>query len=263
MKLALILPFVLLLGLVIGGWAPKEQLRALQAERKTYEARLAELERGGRMDALTRMIQIPERAQAPAKTPSGETKPTEPAAPSDAGTDAPPDSQTPHATATDVTPPDTDRRSRRESFNPEDLRARIDEAKALWLTRVEVARAQWADRLQLDAAGTALFDDALNTMNENLYHAMQRIADELTAKETLTPEDGTRAFHEMTAAMVQAYDDLGALVPEAQRGETARMELTDFIDPAVAEPLIAVQDKLENLSRAPERDRRRGPRLFR
>ena len=32
MKFALFIPFILLLGLVIGGWAPKEELRAANKE---------------------------------------------------------------------------------------------------------------------------------------------------------------------------------------------------------------------------------------
>jgi len=89
---------------------------------------------------------------------------------------------------------------------------------------------------------------------------MQGFADRLAAGEELTPEIGTRAFNEMTTALVQSYDALDAFVPEAQRGEAAQIELTDFIDPGVAEPLIAVQDKLEKV---PPSDRRRGPRFLR
>ena len=48
---------------------------------------------------------------------------------------------------------------------PEDLRARIEEAKELWTTRVEIARAQWIDRLQLSQDRIEQFDDAINKMN--------------------------------------------------------------------------------------------------
>jgi hypothetical protein len=138
--------------------------------------------------------------------------------------------------------------SKKADLAPEDLSARIEEAKELWKTRVEIARAQWIDRLKLTPEATALFDASINAMNEELYTSMQRLADTLAAGESLTPEIGTRAFNEMTTSLVKTYDALGALVPEEQRGRAGAMELTDFIDPAVAEPLIAVQDKLDKLS---------------
>ena len=245
MKYALFFPLILLLGLVIGGWAPKEELRASQRETAELKSKLASREKDSRMDAFTRMVQIPERAQ--------KTKPAfKPAPPSEshasvAGTNsfvgdiatAPTNAEVKLTLETSVK---TD-----APVSPEDLRARIDEAKELWKTRVEIARAQWIDRLKLSPEAAALFDTSINTMNETLYTSMQGLADALAAGETLTPEIGTRAFNEMTASLVKTYDDLSTIVPEAQLGEVSKMELTDFIDPAVAEPLIAVQDKLDKV----------------
>lgn len=257
MKLApFLLPFALLLGLVIGGWAPKEELRAAQRRAADLEARLAEADKGSRLDAFTRMIKIPERAQRPASERPASAGPAaaapaagEPAAPAARPAALPAEAATNAAPATTAGTPDGAQPA------PEDLRARIDEAKELWKARVDVARAQWTDRLRLSPEEAARFDDALNTMNENLYHAMQGLADGLAGEEALTPEAGVRAFNAMTESLVTAYDDLATAVPEARRAEAAKMELTDFIDPGVAEPLVAVQDKLDKLPRD------RGPRL--
>jgi len=250
MKFALLIPFILLLGLVIGGWAPKEELRAAKKEAADLAAKLADRNKDLRMDTFASFVKIPERAKNPKSKPAAQAAaitrvrvPSTNATPN-AVTAAP--SVTPSAEVPPAQKPQTE-----EPLKPEDMRARIDEAKELWKTRVEVARAQWLDRLKLSPEETALFDDAINTMNDNLYGAIQRFADGLAAGETLTPETGVRAFSEMTASLVQTYDDLSAFVPEAQRGEAAQIELTDFIDPAVAEPLIAVQDQLEKLP--PER----------
>ena len=244
MKFALFLPFVLLLGLIIGGWAPKEELRASQKQVAELTAKLGDQEKGSRMDMFTSMVKIPERA----------TKPGGPPKPKAAETGQ--HIRLTNATATAVAPAATNSAGQVKAdpaqppakpLKPEDMRARIDEAKELWKTRVEVVRAQWIDRLKLSQDQTALFDQSINSMNEQLYLSMQKLSDELQMSDTLTPETGTRAFNEMTSALVQAYDDLGAIIPQEQRGETAKMELTDFIDPAVAEPLIAVQGKLDNL----------------
>ena len=241
MKLAVCLPFVLLLGLVIGGWAPKEESRAAQKEIADLRKRLSESDKSPRTDVFTRMVKIPERA----------TKPAAPAKPQTAARPAP-DSPATNAASAAVQAPNSAARADaapapEKPLKPEDMRARIDEAKELWKTRVDVARAQWVARLKLTPDQEALFDESINAMNEQLYLSMQKLADELAASDTLTPEAGTRAFGEMTAALVQTYDSFVAIVPEEQRGEAAKIELTDFIDPAVAEPLIDVQDKLENL----------------
>lgn len=239
MKSAIFLPFVLLLGLVIGGWAPKEELRAAKKQVADLTAKLAERDKDSRLDTFTRMIKIPERATSPA--------PTTPSSATAAASRQPTNSLSQTAASATNASSAASAPADGKKAAPEDLRARIDEAKELWKTRVDVARAQWIDRLKLSPDEAARFDDALNTMNENLYNAMQRLADGLSAEDTLTPETGVRAFNEMTASLVTAYDDLSAVIPEARRDEAAKMELTDFIDPGVAEPLIAVQDKLDKL----------------
>jgi hypothetical protein len=248
MKFALFLPFVLLLGLIIGGWAPKQELRAVRKEADDLQAKLASGEKDSRLDMFTRMAKIPDRATKPASPSKAHPQAASVAQNRSNATNA---VATAPAGATNgavlLTPPDN--KPRQEKLRPEDLQARIDEAKELWKTRVDVARAQWIDRLKLSADQTALFDETINTMNEQLYRSMQNFATELAASDTVTPETGIRAFNEMTSSLVQTYDSLNAIVPEGQSGETAKIELTDFIDPAVTEPLIAVQDKLENMPR--------------
>lgn len=252
MKWLIFFPPVLLLGLVIGGWAPKEELRTVRNELAELSKTASTRTRDSRLDSFTRMVQIPDRAQRPRPAPAERSDETATPSP-DAATNAP---------ATGLSgAPKPGQPDRPEKLTPEDLRARIEEAKELWKTRVDVARAQWLDRLKLNADQAVLFDDAINAMNERLYYAMQDFADTLDNADTLTPEAGTRAFNELTTALTQTYDDLHSIVPEEQRGETAKIELTDFIDPGVAEPLIAVQDKLENA--APSQRGRRGTRLFR
>ncbi len=255
MKWMILFPPVLLLGLVIGGWAPKEELRAARKEIAELSKAASNRGRDTRIDSFTRMVQIPDRAQR-TRTVQEDAPEDAVAAADDAGTNAPPD-----AAASSSGRPKPEQPKKREPLTPEDLRARIDEAKELWKTRVDVARAQWLDRLKLSAEQATQFDDAINAMNERLYYAMQDFADTLENADTLTPEAGTRAFNELTSALTQTYDDLHSIVPEEQRGETANIELTDFIDPGVAEPLIAVQGKLENA--APAQRGRRGTRLFR
>jgi cobalamin-dependent methionine synthase I len=244
MKSLFFLPFVLLLGLVVGGWAPKNELQFAKKEMADLRTKLNERDKSQRFDALTRMVQIPERAKPSKATATTRSKTdsdaalhgTEPRAAERLSVTVAGPSNTTIAAASPKVPP-----------TPEDLRARIDEAKELWMTRVEIARAQWLERLNLSQTETEAFDSALNTMNENLYAAMQHLADRVGTAEALTPEAGVRAFNEMTSVLVQTYDDLSTIIPAARQTDASKLELTDFIDPAVAEPLVAIQDKLEDL----------------
>ena len=252
------MPLILLLGLFIGAWAPNEELRVAKKEVAELNKKLADREKDSRVDAFTRMMQIPDRAKKINRAAPPVTQPAAPivAAPLQA-------EDTPLPSPVTNQPPSLASRSEAKepdlALAPEDLRARIDEAKELWKTRVDIARAQWIDRLKLTPEAAALFDTSINTMNEELYSSMQSLADALAANETLTPELGTRFFNEMTTSLVKTYDDLDGFVPDTQRGEAAQLELTDFIDPAVAEPLVAVQGKLENI---PPQSGRRGPRFL-
>ena len=61
----------------------------------------------------------------------------------------------------------------------------------------------------------------------------------------MTPELGLRMMGDATTIMAETYEKIGACVPADRRGEVSEMQVFEFIDPGVAEPLISVQDKLE------------------
>ena len=82
-------------------------------------------------------------------------------------------------------------------------------------------------------------------MNARLRDSMQAIADALVNEQEATPEIGIRLMNDISAVMVEAYDQIGGCVDAASRGAVSELNLVEFIDPSVAEPLIAVQDKLE------------------
>ena len=139
----------------------------------------------------------------------------------------------------------------RHEFSPEDLRARIDEAAELWRTRVELARAQTIDKLGLDAAGTELFNAAVDNMNVKLRDSIQTIATRLANEENMTPELGVRLMGDLCTTLAESYDEIGQCVGEDRRGEISTLELHNFVDPSVAEPLIQVQGKLGGLGMGP------------
>ena len=233
-------PVACLVGLVIGGWGPREEVKSLKEMLETERKERAGMPTDG-FGSFARMVNIPDSARRrPPSQRSAEAK--EPSGGGEAVV-------TTNASIMVEAGPDAPQRPPRRRFRTEDLRARIDEAKALWETRVEVARAQWIAKLNLEGEAVNRFDDALNAMNVRLYDGMKAMADQLANEEEMTPEIGLRFANAMTGAMAEAYDQIGELVPPELRGEVSTMAMHDFIDPAVAEPLIAVQGKLEQMPR--------------
>ena len=73
----------------------------------------------------------------------------------------------------------------------------------------------------------------------------ERRADEIAAAKTMTPELGVRLMGDLSTSLAETYDAIGACVGEELRGQVSDLQLVDFVDPSVAEPLIAVQDKID------------------
>jgi activator of 2-hydroxyglutaryl-CoA dehydratase len=71
------------------------------------------------------------------------------------------------------------------------------------------------------------------------------VADEIAAAKTMTPELGVRLMGDLSTSLAETYDAIGACVGEELRGQVSDLQLVDFVDPSVAEPLIAVQDKID------------------
>lgn len=213
-------PVAAVVGLVAGSWGPREDLKTFKdrvslahTTRKTSEA--------AGFDAFAHLVNIPDIAK--------------------------------HRKATEPSKPQVDSNKtnalpvvRRQRISPKDLRARIDEAADLWRTRVELATVQWKDKLGVSSGeqGSA-FDSAIATMNESLHEVMQVVADELENGGEMTPELGLRLMGDASRVMAETYDAIGSSLPEDRRKAISELPVFEFIDPAVAEPLIGVQDKLD------------------
>ena len=244
MKSFIWLPIACVAGVIIGAWGPREELRALKESAEAERKQPQNAAEG--FQAFARMANIPEEAKH-ARRRRPDAKPlfattNRPLAQAVAMTNAPTATQAVETAvaATTNAPP-----RKRERLSPEDLRARIEEAQELWRTRVELARARWKEKLNLDAAAGERFDAALDSMNEQLYDTMQTMATLLSQQDKMTPELGLRMMGDATTIMAETYEKLGACVPADRRGEVSELQVFEFIDPGVAEPLIPVQDKLD------------------
>lgn len=238
------LPLVFIAGGLVGYYGPAEELRSRDVREKEEKTKAKPKNAFG---SFTELVNIPEVAKRPRRV-----KDTEPATNTTAVAgrvgEAPLPGESAGGRVGDAPLPE-----KRKRVAPEDLRARIDEAAELWRTRIEIARASAIDKLGLDDKGAESFNDAIEDMNAKLRESMQIVADRVASSESLTHELGVRLMGDIATSLAEAYDAIGTCVDEDHRGEVSRLELTNFIDPSVGEPLIAVQDKLEDFGERPRK----------
>ena len=231
------LPLVFIAGGLVGYYGPAEELRSRDVREKEEKTKAKPKNAFG---SFTELVNIPEVAKRPRRV-----KDTEPATNTTdvAGRlgEAPLPGESAGGRVGDAPLPEKRRR-----VAPEDLRARIDEAAEMWRTRIEVARASAIEKLGLDEKGAAAFDDAIDDMNAKLRESIQIVADSIASSQEMTQELGIRFMGDISTSLAEGYDSLRACVGEDRKDDVSRLQLTDFIDPSVGEPLIAVQDKLED-----------------
>jgi len=252
MKAYLWLPLACLVGYLIGSWGAQDELRSFRSHAR--EVKQNAVAKPGGFDAFAQMVKIPESARRSRRPRSDRPKAPLPpiAATNKVATKAAPvpppaAKEKPDVVAsTNAVPP---------RLSPEDLRARIEEAQDLWRTRVDLARAQWKTKLKLEGEAEKAFDAALQEMNERLYDSVAALAELLEGRDSLTPELGLRLVGETTTILAETYDKIGACAAPGMREEISTMQMVDFIDPGVAEPLIDVQGKLENFQGPGRRNR--------
>jgi hypothetical protein len=226
-KIFIYLPLAFITGGLIGMWGPNEELQTLKTRQAQKE--LAAKPKG--FDSFARMINIPDIAKRRRMHHSS--------------TNRPKSNAERNITAT---PKTVKAKKPQKASNPEDLQERIAEAAELWQTRIELVRAGTLKSLSIGKDSEADFDAAMYKMNEEIRQSVQAIASALAAEEELTPELLVRLMGDVSTTMAQTYDNIGECVDDKFRDEVSKIQLIDFIDPSVAEPLIDVQDKLESNS---------------
>ncbi len=231
------LPLAFVAGGLVGAYGPSEELRTRE-ERASEEKAVAEAKpkSAGAFGSFAQIVNIPDEAKRPRRL-RPRAKPA-----AVASTNAE-ESASGSAESVAATPAPVKKPERR--LAPEDLRARIDEASELWRTRIEIARASAVEKLGLDDAGVAAFDEAVASMNERLRDSLQIVADQIASAEEMTPELGIRLMGDVSTSLAEAYDAIGVCAGEGKRADVSKLNMADFIDPSVAEPFVSVQDKLE------------------
>ncbi len=245
MKAYLLIPLAGVIGLIAGSWGPRDELRALKEEMSQPQVQAKRTVAQAGLNGFTDLINIPREAKNPRNARKRTANvgvvarhgsSTNALKVAMSVTNAPAARQA----ATSAAP---NPRKSLEQIDPEDLRARIDEARELWATRVDIARATWKEKLGVDGEAGAKFDAAMDEMNDKLYETMQALVDTVADKDKVSPEVALRLFGDASTVMAETYSKVGEIAPPERRDTVSQMMLTDFIDPGVAEPLIAVKDK--------------------
>ncbi len=239
-------PVACVVGILIGSWRPRAALRAMTRQQEADKAAAVQTSAPSPdgFGSFARMVSIPDEAKSkpryasdrPLFSGAATNAPASPVDEADASAALSVEDEFDEVPPTNAPP---------RRLSPEDLRARIAEAQELWSARVDIARAQWLSRLGMeDAAATQVFDDAVNGMNERLYALMQGIADDVEAGHRRPDHaSGVRFISEVSGILAETYESIAAGVPEEKAEEVGKMPVTDFIDPAVAEPFVRIQDK--------------------
>lgn len=238
------LPLAFIVGGLVGAYGPTEELRTREERVEAEKTKAkAKQKAAGAFGSFAQIVNIPDEAKRPRRP-----RPSPKAGKSAASTNSVDFAEAGVAAASDsskTNAPAARSRKPEKKLSPEDLKARIDEAADLWRTRIEVAKASAVSKLGLDDAGKASLEEALEAMNDRLRESMQIVADQIAVAERMTPELGVRLMGDVSTALAETYDAIGACAGEGKRDEVSKMNLADFIDPSVAEPFVAVQDKLE------------------
>ena len=234
-------PLAAIVGGIAGSWGPREDLakfkEGVREERTQKKASGA-----AGFDAFARLANIPDVATKRVNPKSGKvlakSATNRVAAVAKAAPPAPATNAAAYAAQPKAGP--------LARLSREDLRARIEEAAELWQTRVELAKTQWREKLGISGQKESeAFESAIGTMNESLRDSMQVLADEIERAGKMTPELSLRMMGDAARVMAEAYDAIGASLPDERRADVSELPVFEFIDPMVAEPLIGVQDKLD------------------
>lgn len=247
MKTAVIVIVALLVGLVLGNWSVKEDLRRTEREvaslRKELSRRSGSLQ--GRLSGVTSMLKIQDdeagrgRSVGVAGVPPSRTNvgvvgvsPSR----SNVGVAGAPPSSTVKLSGE----PGALRRN-------SELRKQWEAASGVWKARADLARSGFLATVAETDALAAQFDVTLAAMNLRMSNSVRTWVESVGQRKEFSSEDGIRIMKEISTTLVQAYDDLDRAMPADWRAKAGpEFELVNFINPEVVMPLADIEDRRGN-----------------
>lgn len=257
MKAYILLPFVLLAGLVIGGVGPRSELAELRAELEQMKklvpgsggagAGISEVssllgiaragsgagKRADDWDSQREETAVEAGKQdAEVKKAGEENSAAEDGAVKAAG------AAVPEELEDDTEGGDGDGK----------FAADLDRAIELWQTRVDIAKSTFIANTRLNDAQAAQLETMLAAMNIRIGTTIDKFAADVKDAESVQPEAGIRLVNDITESMVLTYDEMDKTMPKGWRRRSGEsFSLTDFIDPEVARPMVGLEGKFNRM----------------
>ena len=225
----------IILGFLVGRWAPHEDLTRARREIEDLQ-RLVKKSggggRGGNLMGVDNLLRIQDR---PAATTASTSTNTVGGVTNTVGA-------TGVSTNEVAATPARDRRN---------LRERLDEAKDVWQMRSDLARNSFLNNLHASEVQSRDFDVLVAAMNLKMEQRINTWVESIKKSEVVRPEDGARLMHALTGAVVETYDEFDQKMPGTWRQAAGEeFMLFDFVNPKVGERLIDVESTLNRSNRA-------------
>lgn len=231
----------LLMGMVLGSWGLKDDLRTARKQIADLQEQVRRgVKKQTRFDGIATMLNI-SQTQAPQPVAAGRGE-VRVGFHGEVRTNSP-----------DMGPPHGPWRPRRgqgtnELGRPRSMREGIEQATALWKVRSDLARNSFVSEATSNESQVAHFDVLMVAMNMRLSNSIRTWVDYLKTEQEMTPESGVRMMNELSTPIVQAYADLDRDLPDWRVKTDGQFNALDFVDPQLALPLTEVEDIVSSQS---------------
>jgi hypothetical protein len=234
MKTAGYVVAALLLGMALGSWGLKADLRKARKDVAKLQDQVNRTDRKqSRLDGITTMLNIPQgRESAPAQP--SRAMDGRAAGHVEVGTNA-------HGVPRHHGPPWEDRHAAGTVVTNRNMREDIDAAVNVWKVRSQLARDGFLAQATSNDEQAARFDVLMVAMNLRLSNSIRTWVDYIQTEQTLTPETGVRMMNDLSGVMVQTYADVERDFPDWREKTEGKFNTMDFVDPQVALPLTEVE----------------------
>jgi hypothetical protein len=227
----------LLLGMVLGSWGLKADLRKAKAEIASLKDQVRRgVKKQTHLDGITTMLNIPQSRETTHTKPPPVHGQISVGFHAEAGTNRP--GRRPHPGHGSVEYSMTTN----QPMPNRSMRENIETAANLWKVRSDLARNSFVSEATTSDSQVARFDVVMAAMNIRISNSIRTWVDFIKAEQTLTPESGVKMMNELSGDLVQAYTDMDREIPEWRDKTEGNLNTMDFVDPQVAMPLTEIED---------------------
>ena len=251
MKQGIWIVLAVLVGLVLGSWGPRSDLRRAKEEIEDLKRRMSKgWTQGGEVEGVRQMLRLPGN-DAVKRRAAERAKKAPAVAKALVVGEAPPPPVASQVVAQAVA---TTNEEAEFEWDGED----IERAARFWNARAAIARNSFITNAKLDIKQAERFDTLVAAMNLRLEAGISNWVQGVKFKGDMTTEDGVKLMNELSTAVVVTYDEMDrSMPPDWRKTAGDRFELINFVDPAVAMPLMDVDGLVKNYEK---KERKRGPR---